>query len=52
MDEDLLTEELVKIAIELDARNRSCNLIYDELNNFGWDELCDKAINIIEQLKH
>ena len=36
---------------ELDARESTSNILIREYQNFGWDELCDKAIELIQKLK-
>lgn len=47
----LLIDDLYNIAVELDAREFSNNCVVDRLQQFGWNELCDKGIEILEKLK-
>lgn len=47
----LLIDDLYNIAVELDAREFSNNCAVDRLQQFGWNELCDKGIEILEKLK-
>ncbi len=46
-----MLDDLYDIAVELDARETSNNCVVDRLQQFGWDELCDKGIEILEKLK-
>lgn len=46
-----MIDDLYDIAVELDARETSNNCVVDRLQQFGWDELCDKGIEILEKLK-
>ena len=45
-----LIEELTKIVDELNARETSNNCVWAELTKYSWDELCDRAIELIKQL--
>lgn len=45
-----LIEELTKIVDELNAREISNNSVWAELTKYSWDELCDRAIELIKQL--
>ena len=47
----LMIDDLYNIAVELDARDFSNNRVVDQLQQFGWNELCDKGIEILEKLK-
>lgn len=47
---DEIITQLSKIITELDARETSFNCIYAELTEYEWDELCDRAIDLIKQL--
>ena len=47
----LLIDDLYNIAVELDAMEFSNNCVVDNLQQFGWNELCDKGIEILEKLK-
>lgn len=42
--------ELTKIIDELSARETSNNCVWAELTKYSWDELCDRAIELIKQL--
>lgn len=46
-----LTSKLFDIADELYAREHSCNSPYKEFRNVSWEELCDKAMEILKELK-
>ena len=46
-----LTSELFDIADELYGREHSMNCLYKKFHNVSWEELCDKAIEILEELK-
>ena len=45
------TYDLLEIVTELDARERSHNCLYEKFYGVGWDELCDKAVAILQSLK-
>ena len=47
-----MIDDLYDIAVELDAREASNNCVVDHLQQFGWNELCDKGIEILENLKN
>jgi len=49
--EDLTTERLLNIAIELDARETSNNCVVPELIGKNFEELCNEGIRILEELK-
>lgn len=49
--ESKIIENLFRILTELDARESSCNCVISELINKNWGELCDDAIELLEQLK-
>ena len=44
------TYALVEIATELDARERSGNLVISRLQSKSWQELCNEAIRILRKL--
>ena len=44
-------DDLYDIAVELDSREFSNNCVVDRLIGLSWDELCDKDIEILTQLK-
>lgn len=44
------TYELLEIATELDARERSGNCVISRLQTKSWQELCNEAIYILRQL--
>lgn len=44
------TYALVEIATELDARERSGNLVISRLQSKSWQELCNEAIRISRTL--
>lgn len=46
-----LTEQLVKMVIELDARCRSNNLIYEELAHYSWEQLRDKILETVNEIQ-
>ena len=46
-----MIDDLYNIAVELDAREFSNNCVVDNLQQFGWNELCNKGIEILEKLK-
>ena len=50
MDNDKLTL-LIDIAVELHARETSNNCIHTHLLNYSWDDLCNRAIRILKDLK-
>lgn len=45
-----IIEQLTKIIDELNARETSNNCVWAELSGYSWDELCDKAIELIKEL--
>lgn len=45
-----IIEQLAKIIDELNARETSNNCVWAELSGYSWDELCDKAIELIREL--
>lgn len=44
-------EKLKNIVTELDSRNSSCNLIYEEFYKYSWIQLCDEAIKLLNAIK-
>lgn len=43
--------ELMNIILELDARESTNNCVFQELIDKSWNELCDRAIELFNQLK-
>lgn len=43
--------KLFEILTELHAREVSSNCVIRELSNKGWKELCDNAIELLEEIK-
>mgnify|MGYP003295369801 CR=1 FL=1 len=50
-DFGMLTLKLFEIADELYAREHSNNTIYEQFHNVSWEEMCDKGMEILEELK-
>ena len=50
-DESKLIEELTQIIVELDARDCSSNSVFQQYHGTGWNELCNKGIELFNQLK-
>lgn len=52
--EDLgkLTQDLLEVAIELDARERSCNVVHSDWTGTSWKELCDMGTEILKKLRN
>lgn len=46
-----IIEEVLNIMTELDARESTSNILIREYQDIGWNELCDKSIELIQQLK-
>lgn len=46
-----LTQDLLEVAIELDARERSCNVVHSEWTGVPWKELCDMGTEILRKLR-
>lgn len=46
-----MLDDLYNIAVELDARETSSNLVVDNFSGLSWDELCDKGIELLTKLK-
>ena len=46
-----MLDDLYDIAIELDTRENSNEYLIDRLQSYSWQELCDKGITILEELK-
>jgi hypothetical protein len=46
-----MLDDLYNIAVELDSREFSNNCVIDRLTGLSWDELCDKGIEILTNLK-
>lgn len=51
MSEEQIIDMLYHIVIELDARNSVSNCVNPELLSYGWNNLCDKGIELFQQLK-
>ena len=49
--ESEIIEKLLRVATELDARERSSNSVMLEYHGTGWEELCDIGIDLLKQLK-
>lgn len=47
-----LTQDLLEIAIELDARERSCNVVHSDWTGTSWKELCDMGTEILSKLRN
>ena len=45
-----IVKEIDEIIDELFARELSGNCVWAELTQYGWDELCDKAVEYIRML--
>ncbi len=48
----VMLDDLYDIAVELDSRATSNSCVVDNLQQFSWNELCDKGIEILEKLKN
>ena len=46
-----MLDDLYNIAVELDARETSSNLVVDDLSTLSWDDVCDLGIAILQGLK-
>ena len=46
-----MLDDLYNIAVELDARETSSNIVVDDLSLLTWDEVCDLGIDILQGLK-
>jgi hypothetical protein len=46
-----MLDDLYNIAVELDSREFSNNCVIAGLTGLSWDELCDKGIEILTNLK-
>lgn len=46
-----MLDDLYNIAVELDARERTSNCVISSLLSLSWDEVCDKGIEVITELK-
>ena len=44
-------DDLYDIAVELDARERTSNCVIRDLLPLSWDEVCDKGIEALIELK-
>ena len=51
MDNDKILDELNLIIMELYARETSNNCIVPELQDKSWNSLCDRGLELFEQLK-
>lgn len=47
-----LTQDLLEVAIELDARERSCNVVHSDWTGTSWKELCDMGTEILRKLRN
>ena len=50
-EKEVLLDDLYDIVVELGSRGVFENQVVDRLQNFSWNELCDKSIEILEKLK-
>lgn len=50
-DLGMLTLKLFEVAEELYAREHSNNSIYVDFHNVSWEELCDKGMELLEEIK-
>ena len=48
----MMLDDLYDIAVELDSREFSNNCVVDRLIGLSWDELCDKGIALLQELKN
>ena len=46
-----IIELLSDIIVELDARDSTCNCIVPEFQDVPWVELCERGIELFEDLK-
>ena len=51
-DDEEIMNELVKVITEIDGRYIGCNCVRSEYLSLSWDELCNKGIKILEDLKN
>jgi hypothetical protein len=47
----VMLDDLYDIAVELDTRENSNDYLVDRLQSYSWQELCDKGIAILKELK-
>lgn len=50
-EKEVILDKLYNIVVELDARETSNNCVVDNLQQFGWNELCDDGIKLFKKLK-
>lgn len=48
--EDII-DKIYNIVLELDARESGGNLLFTGLQNKSWTEICEEAIELLEQIK-
>lgn len=46
-----LVADLFRVADELYAREYTHNTVYKEFHDVSWEELCDKGIELLEEIK-
>ena len=46
-----IIDGVISIMSELDARESTSNILVREYQSIGWNELCDNAIKLIQELK-
>lgn len=46
-----LVLELFEIADEFYAREMSNNTVYEKFHSISWEELCNKGMEILEEMK-
>lgn len=51
IDDDDDLDELFKVITEIDGRYTGCNCVRPEYLSLSWDELCNKGIKLLEDLK-
>ena len=50
-EKEVILDDLYDIVVELGSRGVFDNKVVDRLQQFGWNELCDKGIELLEKLK-
>lgn len=51
MDVEKNIDEIYNIVLELDARESGGNLLFTGLQDKSWTEICEEAIELLEQIK-
>lgn len=52
MENEEIIKELFTLLTELDARECSCNCIISSLEDVGWNDICDKGIDLQKTAKN